>query len=230
MKLGLAFSGGKDSWACLWLNQDRLREITVLWVDTGMNYPELLETIERARAMCPNFVRIPSDRRGQNERRGLPSDVIPVQWTTLGQIMSGPKPITLQPYLACCFENVALPLHEAAVRHGVTHLIRGQRNEEKHKSPSRNGTVVDDGVTYLHPIEDWTEAQVMAYLEAHMEIPEHFKLRHSSMDCHDCTAYADESADRVEFMRQHHPDLHAQYLDRMAQVKTALSEAMRPYQ
>lgn len=226
MKLGLAFSGGKDSWACLWLNRERLADITVFWVDTGFNFPELLETIDRARALCPNFVRVPADRRAQNERNGLPADVVPIQWTRIGQAMSGTKPVTIQPYLTCCFENIALPLHQAAVAHGITHLIRGQRDEEAHKSPSRDGAVVDGGITYLHPIEGWSADQVLQFVAEHMTLPEHFGLKHTSMDCYDCTAFAGETADRVAFTRERHPDLFAQYRARKDQINAALREAM----
>lgn len=227
MKLGLAFSGGKDSWACLWLNRERLADITVFWVDTGFNFPELLATIERARAMCPNFVQVPSDRRGQNERNGLPADVVPIQWTRIGQSMSGAKPVTIQPYLSCHFENIALPLHQAALSHGITHLIRGQRNEDAHKSPARDGAVVEGGITYLQPIEDWTSEQVLQFVAEHMVLPDHFDLKHTSMDCYDCTAFAAETADRVAFTRQRHHELFAQYRARKDQINAALKEAMR---
>lgn len=226
MKLGLAFSGGKDSWACLWLNRERLDEITVLWVDTGKNFPELLETIELAKSLCPNFVRVASDRVRQNREQGLPADVVPVKWTRVGQVFSGPKPVTIQPYLSCCYDNISLPLHRAALEHGITHLIRGQRNDEGHKSPSRDGAVVDGGITYIHPIEEWSSEEVLSFVAKHMPLPEHFKLKHSSMDCYDCTAYRSETADRVAFMRQRHPSLYAEYQARDAQVQAALREAL----
>lgn len=227
MKLGLAFSGGKDSWACLWLNRERLADITVFWVDTGYNFPELLATVGQARALCPNFVRVPADRRGQNDINGLPADVVPIQWTRIGQRISGPKPVTIQPYLTCCFENIARPLHQAALAHGITHLIRGQRDDESHKSPSRDGAVVDGGITYLHPVEGWSADQVLQFVGQHMALPEHFGLKHSSMDCYDCTAFASETADRVAFTRERHPDLYAQYRVRKDQINAALREAMR---
>lgn len=226
MKLGLAFSGGKDSWACLWLFRDLLDEITVFWVDTGKNYPELLATIEYAKSLCPNFVAIPADRDEQNMRQGLPADVVPVQWTKVGQQFSGEKSVTIQPYLTCCYENIALPLHRAALAHGITHLIRGQRDEERHKSPSRSGAVVDGGIKYIHPIEGWTSEDVLSFVGKHMPLPEHFKFKHSSMDCYDCTAYRQESADRVAFMRERHPDLYAKYQARDAQIQAALREAL----
>lgn len=225
MKMGLAFSGGKDSWACLWLLRDRLDEVTVLWVDTGKNYPELLETVDRARALCPHFVTIEADRDAQNAREGIPADVVPIQWTRIGQQFSGEKPVTIQPYLTCCFENIAKPLHEAAKGLGITHLVRGQRNDEGHKGAARHGSVVD-GITFLQPIEGWTEQDVLRFVERHMDVPAHFRLKHTSMDCYDCTAYRMDSADRVAFMREHHPGLYAKYQQRKALLDGALTQAM----
>ena len=81
----LAFSGGKDSWACLWLNKDRLDNIVVVWVNTGKNYPEMLETIALAKSICPNFGEITVDRDGQNAYHGIPAEIVPVNWTRFGQ-------------------------------------------------------------------------------------------------------------------------------------------------
>lgn len=225
MKIALAFSGGKDSWACLWLHEAELRDITVVWVNTGKNFPELLETIDRARAMCPNFHEVRVDRDAQNAERGLPSDIVPVNWTRDGQLHTGLKDITIQPYLECCVSNIGLPLHQTVKAMGFTHLLRGQRNDESHVSTARDGDVVD-GLTYIQPIENWTESKVMAYLRTKMDIPEHFALEHSSMDCFDCTAYRAESRDRVAFMHRRHPGLFDQYAQRMSAVNRAVASAL----
>ena len=218
----LAFSGGKDSWACLWLNKDRLHEIVVLWVDAGKNYPEMLETVEKAKAMCPNFTTITVDRVGQNAYHGLPADVVPVNWTRIGQATTCVKSVMIQPYMNCCYENIAAPMMDFCKKHGITQLIMGQRNEEGHKATSRHGDMVE-GIARLHPIEDWTEQQVLDFVGQHMELPGHFRFKHSSMDCYDCTAYAAESKDRVQFMMERHPDLYKEYAVR----KIALNEALR---
>lgn len=226
MKLGLAFSGGKDSWACLWLNLHRLDEITVFWVDTGKNYPELIETVNRARQMCKNFVVVPANRDAQNAEKGVPSEIVPIKWTREGQLFSGKKPVMVQSYLQCCYENISVPLFAAVKAAGVTHLIRGQRDDEGHTSPSKSGDS-HDGVTFLHPIADWSREQVLAYVGSKMEMPEHFALAHSSMDCYDCTAFRADSRDRVEFTRKRYPERYAEYLNRMAKVNFALAAAAR---
>ena len=201
MKTALAFSGGKDSWACLWLNKDRLADIKVLWINTGKNYPELLATIEKAKALCPNFVEITVDRKGQNDYHGIPADVVPINWTRYGQSQTKHKSVMIQSYLNCCYENIGANLQEYCKRFGIVELIRGQRNNESHKSIARNGDVID-GITYLQPIETWTSSQVLDFVGKHMELPDHFKFKHSSMDCYDCTAYASESKDRIEHTKE----------------------------
>lgn len=225
MKLGLAFSGGRDSWACLWLNKDRLSEITILWVNTGKNYPELLATIDKAKALCQNFVEIVVDRDAQNAAQGLPVDVLPMDWTVIGQLMTSRKSVTLQAYTACCYENIARPLMTRAHQLGITHLIRGQRNAEGHRGLARDGTSLG-GIQFVQPIENWTKDRVTAFVAQHMELPEHFQFEHSSMDCYDCTAFVKDSRDRVEYMKAVHPKLYEGYRVRKDAVDGAIRMAL----
>lgn len=225
MKTALAFSGGRDSWACLWLNASRLSEILVIWVNPGKNYPEALAMIDLAKSMCPNWLEVKTNREAQNAYEGLPSDVVPIAWTRLGQQVTKQKPVSVQSYLGCCFENIAGPLHAAAKANGITHLIRGQRLDEAHKSPARDGDLVE-GITYLQPIETWTRDEVMAHLATKMEIPDHFAFDHSSLDCYDCTAYVSASRDRVGWMKEAHPALYAEYETRHSALSAAIQEAV----
>lgn len=225
MKLGLAFSGGKDSLACLLLNKERLSEITVFWVNTGKIYPETQKVVEFAKSIAPNFIDVIVDREGQNDYHGIPADIVPINWTVFGQSIAGEKPVKVQSYLQCCFENISAPLHNAAKAHGITHLIRGQRNDEQYKGTSRNGDVVDD-ITYLHPIETWTTASVLDFIARHMEIPAHFNLGHTSLDCFDCTAYQKETKDVSSYRELNHPELHQKYLARKEQLDSVLREAL----
>lgn len=225
MRHALGFSGGKDSWACLWLNYDRLHEIDVIWVNPGKSYPELLDTVALARELCPRFHEIKTDRDAQNAAWGLPSDIVPVDWTVYGRQFAGPKPITLQPYFHCCYENIGAALVAHAKALGCTHLIRGQRNDEGHVSASRDGDVVD-GLVYVQPIETWTKSEVLEYVSQFMELPAHFALEHSSMDCYDCTAYRAASKDRIEYTRIEHPVLFEAYARRKAAVDSAVQAAL----
>jgi 3'-phosphoadenosine 5'-phosphosulfate sulfotransferase (PAPS reductase)/FAD synthetase len=225
MKLGLAFSTGKDSLACLLLNKDRLDQITVFWVNTGKAYPESLRLVDYAKSISPNFVEINTNQQFQNDQNGLPSDVVPINWTAVGQVYTCKKDVTIQSYLQCCFENISTPLHQAAKEHGITHLIRGQRNDEDMKATSRDGDVVD-GITYLHPIERWSRLDVLDFIARNIEIPEHYSLGHTSLDCFDCTAYQKETKDVSSYRELKHPELHKQYLDRKEKLDSAIREAL----
>lgn len=225
MKLGLAFSGGKDSLACLLLNKERLSEITVFFVNTGKTYPETMKLVEYAKSISPNFIEILVDRQGQNDYHGIPADIVPINWTIAGQQITGEKPIKIQSYLQCCMENIANSLMNAAKHYGITHMIRGQRNDEFHKAPSRNNDVVD-GITFIHPIETWTAASVLDFIARHMEIPAHFNLGHTSLDCFDCTAYQKETKDVSSYRELNHPELHQKYLARKEQLDSVLREAL----
>ena len=225
MKLGLAFSGGKDSLACLLMNKERLSEITVFWVNAGKNYPETEKIVEFAKSITPNFVEVRSNQQKQNNENGLPADVVPVDWTVFGQTQAGKKPVTIQPYIQCCYDNIAAPMMEAVKAYGITHLIRGQRLDEKHKSTAKNGDIVE-GIVFLHPIEEWTAYEVLQYISQHMELPRHFNLKHTSLDCFDCTAYQKDTKDVSLYREKNHPELHKQYLARKEKLDSAIREAL----
>ena len=103
--------------------------------------------------------------------------------------------------------------------------IRGQRNDEDMKATSRDGDVVD-GITYLHPIERWSRLDVLDFIARNIEIPEHYSLGHTSLDCFDCTAYQKETKDVSSYRELKHPELHKQYLDRKEKLDSAIREAL----
>lgn len=217
----LALSGGKDSLACLFLLKDSID--VAIYVDTGFAFEETKRLIDLA-ANHVRVITIKSDRAGQNAACGIPADVVPVDWTAYGQMMAGPKPVMIQSYLQCCQDNLCAPLFEEAKRLGATEIVFGQRNEEGHKSPARNGDVTQ-GIARLHPIEEWTADQVLSFLSLHMEIPAHFAIKHSSLDCYDCPAYRIDSSDRIEWMRKERPIYFAAYKVRADAVDSAISAA-----
>jgi phosphoadenosine phosphosulfate reductase len=222
MKKILALSGGKDSLACLHLLKDELD--SAIYVDTGFAYPETLKMIDYAATLL-TVHRVQANRTGQQAAFGLPADVVPVEWTAIGEAMTEQKPYRIQSSFQCCFENIALPLYAKAHALGATHLVMGQRNAESYKSLSRDGDLVKD-IIRLHPIEDWTTDQVMQFLSKHMTVPAHFNFEHSSLDCYDCTAFRHASADRVKWMKYAHPEMYNQYVRKSNAVTHALELAL----
>lgn len=207
--------------ACLHLLKDTLA--CAIYVDTGKTYPETAELVRYASGLVPMVI-VHVNRDEQNAREGIPSEVVPVDWTRVGQMLTTKKPVMIQSYLGCCFENISFPLLAKAKEIGATEIVYGQRNDESHKSTSRNGDVVE-GMARLQPIENWTGDQVMAYLAEKMEIPEHYKIKHSSLDCYDCTAYRKDSRDRVEFTRARYPEMYREYSERVNLLNHALLES-----
>lgn len=218
----LAFSGGKDAMACLYLLRDSLD--CAIFVDTGKTFPETQQMVEYAATLIPMEI-VHSDREGQNAREGIPADVVPVNWTRLGQMTTTPKPVMVQSYIGCCIENVIAPLFQKARELKADEIVFGQRDDETHRSTARDGDVID-GMMRLHPIEDWTRKQVLDYLATKMEVPPHFHFSHSSLDCYDCTAYTEGMGDVVTFMRRRHPDFYDAYLKRKKALGDALVEAL----
>lgn len=226
----LWFSGGKDSMATLLLMKEQLHRITVLFANTGKNYPELLQTVEKTKSLCPLWEEVKADRDAQWKANGLPSDLVPIDWTHDGQRLSHVKQVKVQSYLQCCYQNITAPLWQRTKELGATVVIKGQRLDEAHKSTARDGDEVE-GIRFIHPIEHWTRDNVLSYLRAELgELPEHYGLDHSSMDCYDCTAFAAHSHDRVAFMRDRHPDLYADYSEKLKSLHSAIAEPLKHYE
>lgn len=223
MMQALALSGGKDSMACLHLLRDTLS--CAIYVDTGYGYPETKALVEYAATIIPVHI-VTSDRDRQQAQSGWPSDVVPIAWTHLGQSVTTTKDIMIQSYLGCCFENISFPLLERARELGVTHLVYGKRREETTTSIARNGDCVH-GMIRVHPIEDWTASQVLAYLDTKMAVPEHYRtVTHSSLDCYDCTGFRQDSQDRAVWMQQHYPHYYDLYRERMEKIDAAIQAGL----
>jgi len=225
MTLGLAFSGGKDSLACWYMYREQ--QPVVFWVNTGKIYPETLAIVDEIRAEATEFIEVQSDQQAQIERTGIPSDVVPVDWTVFGMNLTQKKPIKIQTYFGCCLENIGLPLMQAAKKRGITQMIRGQRADEGHRSSAVDGETVE-GILCIQPLETWTEEQVFAFILQHRAtLPDHYAIKHTSLDCYDCTAYMGESADRVAWTKLKYPEFYAKYAANMADLKSALAPSMK---
>ena len=125
--------------------------------------------------------------------------------------------------MQCCYDNIAAPIMRAARAAGVTQLIVGQRSDEAHRSAPVPGNVVD-GIERVYPVEHWSRQAVLDYVRSERgSLPAHFEFDHTSLDCFDCTAFAAQSQDRIEWMRGAYPALYADYAARRDALVSAIT-------
>jgi len=226
MDTALLFSGGKDSLACLYLYQDIWEELPVIWVNTGANYPEMIEYMEGWKKRLPHFHEVKSNQPKHIEEHGWPVDVLPVNNTALGMMVSGGAGPLMQSYLDCCATNIWFPIHKAIVELGFSKAIKGQRNGDRLKSTARDGTAIY-GVTYLMPIQDWTTQQVFSFLkEKKADLPPgYLQGEKTGRDCWDCTAYLKDNQKRIENLPK---DKKLEIRRRLGMIDKAVREQWSP--
>jgi phosphoadenosine phosphosulfate reductase len=222
-KVALMFSGGKDSIACLHLLEQYLDKVLVVWVNTGANFPEIEALMEETRAKVPNFLEIKTNQPESVKAKGYAVDVVPVNYTNLGQSVTSIKDFKVRSYFECCSENFWLPCDAEMRRIGVTGIIRGQRNLEGHRAPIKSGHI-EDGIEYYLPIETWSKEDVIKYLRSkNVNIDERLSMDHSSLDCWNCTAYMAESADRFKYIQKHHPSKYESIVEIVKKIDNVLT-------
>lgn len=220
-KIALMFSGGRDSIACLELYRAYLDKITVVWVNTGANFPEIEEYMDQLNV--PNFVEVRTNQPLSIELNGHPVDVLPVNYSSIGQAVTSHKNIKLRTYFDCCAENQWIPAHLKIEELGITCVIRGQRQAESHKNPIKSGEVLD-GVEYVFPILNWSDQDVLEYLKSkNIEITERLSMSHSSLDCWNCTAYVADSKERFKYIKKHYPKEHEKVVNLLKKIDNVVT-------
>lgn len=222
-KVALMFSGGKDSIACLHLLEQYLDKVLVVWINTGANFPEIEAFMEETRAKVPNFLEIKTNQPESIKAKGYAVDVVPVNYTNLGQSVTSIKDFKVRSYFECCSENFWQPCDAEMRRIGVTGIIRGQRNSEGHRAPIKSGHI-ENGIEYCLPIETWSKEDVVEYLRSKdVDIDERLSMDHSSLDCWNCTAYMAESADRFKYIQKHHPRKYESIVEIVKKIDNVLT-------
>ena len=224
-KVALMFSGGRDSLACLHLTQPYWEQTTVVWVNPQANFPEIESVMQAVREIVPHFLEVTTDQPASIEQFGYPVDLLPVDWTAMGQVSTKPKTIMLRSYLDCCSENKSLPADRAARDAGCTAIIRGSRSDEMHHSVVKSG-FVHEGVEYCHPLQTWTFGDVLNFLrERGVDITPRLMLSESSLDCWNCTAFLPDRRERRVYIKERHPEVYAHLVPLLKEVRNA---ALRP--
>lgn len=207
-KIALQVSGGRDSIACLYMMREYLDRITVYWCNTGAAFPETVDVMEHVRAMAPNFVEIDGRQPEVIAHAGIPSDIVPASHTPIGVIGGDSAGPLIQDRYSCCANVIMLPLHQRMQQDGITLVIRGQKKDDRLKSPLSSGQS-DMGIEYLFPIENWSTQQVMSYLQSQgAPIPRFYEVMNSAPDCMTCSAYWETGA--AAYLKRYH---HEQYIE-----------------
>ena len=222
-KVALELSGGKDSVACLFFLKDYLDQMTVYWLNTRDPYPETVAVIERCKQMCPNFVEVKSDVKSWKKTYGMPVDAVPRTGEHV-HLPPQPREVRCVDSYTCCLENIMLPLHERVIADGNTLIIRGQRMEDDHKGPLKSGDWVD-GIQVLYPLENWSNADVMHYLQS-QNAPIHpiYTVTPHGVDCLHCTGWWNKAS--TEFLKRH-PDAYAHVMIARSIAKRMITDRMR---
>jgi phosphoadenosine phosphosulfate reductase len=221
MSVALHFSGGKDSTACLYLLRDRWDEILVVWCNTGAAFPETVAQMEEVRKMVPHFLEVRTEQRFVQD--GYPADVVPSMRTEIGMLASGKYARKFQSRFSCCTSALWQPMHDKMKELNVTTIIRGQKNCDELRSPVKHGEVVD-GIRYEFPIRAWSDDDVIAFLvDLGVAIPKNYAYGYSGLDCWNCTAYLKEHAEIHAYMRDVHPEKHAQVVEVLRDLDGAIT-------
>lgn len=225
-RIALQLSGGKDSLACLYLMREHWDHLTVYWCNTGDAFPETVALMNEIRAQVPRFVEIAGRQPESIERFGIPSDVVPCSGTMLGRLV-GHGSVPIQDRYSCCFYSMMQPMHERMIEDGITLIIRGQRNSDALKPPLRSG-MVDCGIEYLLPVEDWSAKQVLAFLrECEAPIPRFYEMLDEAPDCMTCSAWWEKGA--AKYMKRYHFEQFKVVQSRLDAINEAVAEHIQNF-
>jgi 3'-phosphoadenosine 5'-phosphosulfate sulfotransferase (PAPS reductase)/FAD synthetase len=212
-RIGLSFSGGKDSLTVAYILRDAglLDRVTVYHNDTGDLLPEVREIVEHVKGFAPHFVHLRQDVMQWIEANGLPSDLVPYTAHPLAGMVGQGGGIVSR--YDCCYRNLMLPLWGRIKADGITLLIRGTRHGDFPRIPVLSGEIAD-GVEILNPIQDWSPDDVFAYLRrVGAPICRVYEAGHQAPECARCTAW--QNVGMGAYLRQHHPGLFDDYRARM---------------
>ena len=214
-RIAFQFSGGRDSTAALYLMREHWDRMTVYHMDTGDQFPETRAVVDRV-AQDVSLVRITADVTAYRAEQ-LASDLVPVDNLPLGLMVSG-RTQKIVARWECCYRNLMEPMHQRMLDDGITLIVRGQRDDEFVAPPMRSGDV-QAGIEVLYPIQQWSGAEVTAFLQAHdLPIAPYYERgARRAPECLGCTAWWDEG--RAQYLRDHHPEAYAAYRENMKVIR-----------
>lgn len=226
-KIGLGFSGGKDSLACVYLLREQLHRITIYHLDTGDSLPETRAVVAHVRDFAPHFIDLQGDVHTWIELNGLPSDLLPYTSHPIAAAV-GAEGTRLVSRYDCCFKNLMWPCYSRMKADGNTLIIRGTKRADMKRLPIASGET-DDGVEMLFPVQEWTDADVLGYLRQEgAPISRLYDHGITSPDCACCSAWWNEG--RMRYLKEFHPALAQKYAARLDLVNRELTGPLASFQ
>lgn len=198
----LAFSGGKDSLACLRLLYPYRERVTVATVDTGAMYPHMVEFIKQA-TQDFQLVTIRTDQAAYWNKHGVPSRIVSLyNHPAVGFLEHAHgERFLVNDWLSCHAALVNQPMHDFVQSSGASLVVMGQRDDEgRAKLPPTAGVA-----ELLTPIESWTAPTVFDYLRSiGVAPPAHYSELPTSLDCWNCPSHTTEKT--IRFLKREHPE------------------------
>jgi len=225
-RIALNFSGGKDSLACLLLLRPFLEKITVYWLNAGDGFPETLEIIKQAKKFIPHFVEVSSSVFDVVQNYGIPSDLVPYGSTAHAHALNAGVSPLMQDRVACCYRSIMEPMYRRMKQDGITLIIRGQKNSDEHKGAISSGQIID-GIEFLHPVEFWTQFEVIAFIKKHGFAEQDYYtqgMAHAP-ECMTCSAWWDDG--HGKYLETKYPEKHKEYKKRIEMINGAVSAPMQ---
>ncbi|SMB81385.1 3'-phosphoadenosine 5'-phosphosulfate sulfotransferase (PAPS reductase)/FAD synthetase [Pasteurella testudinis DSM 23072] len=212
-------SGGRDSLCALFvLIEQGCRSFDVAYLNTGDAPEETVRCIgDISKLFGARLHVIKSNSFAVRDEFGLPSPMVRSEETAAIWAASTNKPYHIQSKLDCCARTTMIPMMEFVEKSGYDLLIRGCREVEELKTPV-NHLEKSGGITLAYPIYDWSDEQVMSFLDARGILPSFYEYANSGIDCVTCPAYWGEG--HQAWIEKHHPEKAA---ERRRQIERLMS-------
>lgn len=201
--IAFQFSGGRDSTAALYWMRELWPRMRVYHLYTGDGFPETMDVVSQVARDVP-IITVPGDSIAVRTRYGLPSDLVPVDNLDVGRALTG-RTVPIISRFDCCWKSLMQPLHQRMLDDGITLIVRGTRASDFAGAPVTRSGFTDGQVEILHPIEDWSDEEVMEWIAFHdlPVAPFYHQGMTQAPECLGCTAWWGEG--RMKYLRDNHP-------------------------
>lgn len=223
-RVALFFSGGAESLMLLHLLEPWRHKVTVYTVRTGAEFPHMVEFIDRKLEGWDKRV-VAADLHKSFRELGVPASAVPIEHLQgiSGMIGGEDRLPRIAPWPFCCVRNRWLPGCEAVKADGFNIAVHGQRS-----SDFPNGTkarLEHPGLELVTPLWPVSRAKVLAAAgNLGLELPDHYSLYPSSLDCSVCPASL--TTQRRAWMATRYPKELAAAESLQAEVRAAVVAAL----